>query len=150
MYCMMSTTKEQINLGILSEEDAWCLFEKTLGDIKESAALQSKARKIVRKCAGLPLLIVTVATALKNKPLWYWENTVGHLSALDDGKIEKEVYAPLKLSYDLLDGDEGKSFFLLCGLLGKSDILIQDLLKYGMGLHLFEGMDTVQCARNEI
>ncbi|CBI22408.3 unnamed protein product, partial [Vitis vinifera] len=56
----------------------------------------------------------------------------------------------LKLSYEHLKGVEVKSFFLLCGLISQNDIHIWDLLKYGVGLRLFQGTNTLEEAKNRI
>ncbi|XP_028081833.1 disease resistance protein At4g27190-like [Camellia sinensis] len=53
------------------------------------------------------------------------------------------------LSYDYLQDEEAKDCFLLCSLFPEDhDILIEDLVRYGMGLRLFKNVDTVQEARS--
>ena len=59
------------------------------------------------------------------------------------------VYSTLELSYKHLESDEVKSLFLLCGLMFNK-IYIDDLLKYGMGLRLFQGTNTLEEAKNRI
>ena len=64
--------------------------------------------------------------------------------------MDAMVYSTLELSYKHLEGDEVKSFlFLLCGLMSNK-IYIDDLLKYGMGLRLFQGTNTLEEAKNRI
>ena len=59
------------------------------------------------------------------------------------------MYSCLELSYNHLESEEPKSFFLLCGLLGDGDISMEDLLKYFMGLDLFGFMDSLEIARDK-
>ncbi|RVW70674.1 putative disease resistance protein [Vitis vinifera] len=63
--------------------------------------------------------------------------------------MDAMVYSTLELSYKHLEGDEVKSLFLLCGLMFNK-IYIDDLLKYGMGLQLFQGTNTLEEAKNRI
>lgn len=59
------------------------------------------------------------------------------------------TYWCILLSYNLLESQEEKSCLLLYCLLGEKDtnILVKELIKYGMGLGLFEGIDVVVEAR---
>ena len=55
----------------LSKSESWTCFSKIVGDDllsnDEDSELKSTATQIVEQCACLPLAIVTVAHALKNK-----------------------------------------------------------------------------------
>ena len=140
----------------LSEEEAWGLFKKTAGDAIEKPDLKPTAEEVLRKCGGLPLAIVTVAKALKGKDLITWKDALRQLSRSIETTvegIEARIFVPLQLSYDKLygdDSDEVKSLFLLCGLLDYGDTLINDLFKYGVGLHLFQNVDTLEEARDRL
>ncbi|MBA0629881.1 hypothetical protein Godav_024373, partial [Gossypium davidsonii] len=58
------------------EEEAWDLFKKKAGDCVECCDLKPIAKKVVEKCAGLPIAIATVAGALRNKRLFEWKNAL--------------------------------------------------------------------------
>ena len=58
--------------------------------------------------------------------------------------MDAKVYSSLKLSYDYLEGDKVKPFFLLCDIISISIIDIADFLYYGMGLRLFKGTNTLE------
>ena len=58
--------QKDFQLHSLDDKEAWDLFEKTVRDFKDSN-LQPVAIEVAKRCAGLPLLIVTVASALKSK-----------------------------------------------------------------------------------
>ena len=146
-------TQKNFHVEHLSEEEAWGLFKKTAGDAIEKSDLKPTAEEVLRKCGGLPLAIVTVAKALKDKNLITWKDALRQLSLCIETNvegIEARIFATLELSYKNLYGDEVKSLFLLCGLLDYGDTLINDLFKYGVGLHLFQNVDTLEEARDRL
>ncbi|KAF2294493.1 hypothetical protein GH714_011958 [Hevea brasiliensis] len=108
------------------------------------------AAEVAKKCAGLPLLLLTVATDLRNRESYEWNDKLKQLSVFDNEEIYAKVHSVLESSYNDLPGNEVKSFFLLCGLLGLSNIPIRSLLKYVMGLSLFKHISTVKEARNKV
>lgn len=73
LSCAMNTQKK-FELDVLSPDEAWSLFEKMAGDSLKDPNLRSIATQVAQVCAGLPLALVTVATALKNKSLFEWED----------------------------------------------------------------------------
>ncbi|OMO62370.1 Ribosomal protein S7e [Corchorus capsularis] len=144
--------KTTFPVGILKEDEAWDLFKKKAGDGVESPELRHVAIKVAQKCAGLPVAIATVARALRNKPLFAWEDALNKLqtpSSTNFTGISAEVYSAIELSYNHLESDELKQTFLLCGLLG-SDATFEYLLRYSMGLGLFHGVNTVENTRNRL
>ncbi|KAF2294521.1 hypothetical protein GH714_012175 [Hevea brasiliensis] len=148
LSCEMRTQKE-FRLDVLQDEEAWSLFEMTLADAKDSE-LPPIATEVAKKCAGLPLLLLTVATDLRNRESYAWNDKLKQLSEFDNEEIYAKVHSVLESSYNDLPGNEVKSFFLLCGLLGLSNIPIRSLLKYVMGLSLFKHISTVKEARNKV
>nr|CAN65562.1 hypothetical protein VITISV_009359 [Vitis vinifera] len=147
----MSTQKD-FRVQHLQEDETWILFKNTAGDSIENPELQPIAVDVAKECAGLPIAIVTVAKALKNKNVAIWKDALQQLESQTSTNItgmETKVYSSLKLSYEHLEGDEMKSLCLLCGLC-YSQIYISDLLKYGVGLRLFQGTNTLEEAKNRI
>ncbi|XP_058007404.1 uncharacterized protein LOC110653611 isoform X2 [Hevea brasiliensis] len=142
-------TQKEFRLDVLQDEEAWSLFEMTLADAKDSE-LPPIAAEVAKKCAGLPLLLLTVATDLRNRESYAWNDKLKQLSVFDNEEIYAKVHSVLESSYNDLPGNEVKSFFLLCGLLGLSNIPIRSLLKYVMGLSLFKHISTVKEARNKV
>ncbi|KAF2294475.1 hypothetical protein GH714_011728 [Hevea brasiliensis] len=142
-------TQVVFHLDVLQDEEAWSLFEMTLADAKDSE-LPPIATEVAKKCAGLPLLLLTVATDLRNRESYAWNDKLKQLSVFDNEEIYAKVHSVLESSYNDLPGNEVKSFFLLCGLLGLSNIPIRSLLKYVMGLSLFKHISTVEEARNKV
>ncbi|KAL3729535.1 hypothetical protein ACJRO7_026631 [Eucalyptus globulus] len=127
----------------LNDGEAFQLFEKTVGDKLKDEELRRIAPKIVKKLAGLPLLIISVASTLKYSHVSAWNKA---LRKIDESDIKTIV----KLSYDHLNSEDAKSLFLLCGLIGGT-IRVETLFVLGMGLGLFEECnETMQDSRDEL
>ncbi|GMP73110.1 hypothetical protein CsSME_00030955 [Camellia sinensis var. sinensis] len=140
-------------LDVLPEQDSWDLFGKNVGDVVASSALNDVAKEVCKECGGLPIAVVTVAKAMKGKSnLEEWKNAAQELKKSVPTNIEgvdQLVYKSLRLSYDYLQDEEAKHCFLLCSLFPEDhDIVVEDLVRYGMGLKLFKNVDTVQEARS--
>ncbi|KAJ9185785.1 hypothetical protein P3X46_005377 [Hevea brasiliensis] len=139
-------------VGVLTDQEAWDLFKKMAGDSVEDPDLQSTAVEIAKECAGLPVAIVTVARALRNKNSFEWKNASRQLKRPNSRNIrgmQAVIYSTLELSYHQLESEELKSTFLLCGLMNYN-ASIQDLLKYGMGLGLLQDVYTTEEARDRV
>ena len=147
-------TQKDFRVEHLKEDEAWILFENKAGDsIKNNPDLQPIAMDIAKECEGLPLAIATLAKALKNKSESIWKDALQQLkrpTSTNITGIGEKVFSSLKLSYDYLEGYEVKSFFLLCGLYPHNYISTKDLLKYGVGLRLFQGTNTLEEAKNRM
>ncbi|XP_058003639.1 probable disease resistance protein At4g27220 [Hevea brasiliensis] len=131
-------------LEVLQDKEAWHLFQKKVGDVKHP----NLAIEVAKRCTGLPILIVAVATALKNKQLFEWKNALDQLKRFDESEIDEKVASALKLSFNSLKGEEIKSLFLLCGMNVFYSYQVKDLLKYAVGLGLFKRSKTLEEARN--
>ncbi|KAL7242771.1 hypothetical protein ACSBR1_015205 [Camellia fascicularis] len=142
-----------VRLGVLSEEDSWYLFKKNVGDVVDSNALNVVANEVCKECGGLPIALVTVGSAMKGKgDPNLWNEAARELRKSVPTNIEgvnQQVYESLKLSYDFLKDEEAKACFLLCSLFPEDhNILIEHLVRYGIGLRVFKNVDTVQEARD--
>ena len=151
LSCEMGTQKD-FELDVLSEVEAWSLFENMVGDSLKDPDFQSIATEVCKECAGLPIALVTVATALKNKKLFEWKDALQQLrrpSPEDLTGMQATIYSKIKLSYEHLGSPVVKAFFLLCCQMSYT-IDYQDLLKYCFGLCLFPGIRTLEDARNRV
>uniref|UniRef100_A0A6N2LW98 Uncharacterized protein n=1 Tax=Salix viminalis TaxID=40686 RepID=A0A6N2LW98_SALVM len=113
-------------------------------DTKKLFHLQSSKDVLVA------ILLVTVASALKDGDLSEWKDALERLKRFDKEDIDSRVYSALELSYTSLKGEEIKSVFLLCGQLIPHYIPIHDLLKYTVGLGLFKRISTLEEARHRL
>ncbi|XP_044486362.1 probable disease resistance protein At4g27220 [Mangifera indica] len=147
-------TQKDIFIGPLSYEEAWNLFRKIVGDVVESSDFHPVAVEIVRKCAGLPVAILTIANGLKNESLHAWEDALAQLKRSNPTHIldmDETLYSTIELSYKFLKNEEAKSLFLLCALYNPGDsVFIDDLLKYSMGWNLFGDVYTLEEGRNRL
>ncbi|KAK1283278.1 Disease resistance protein [Acorus calamus] len=103
--CRGMETDEEMKVNVLREEEAWVLFSQSAGDVVELEEIKFHAQAVARECHGLPLAIITVGKAMrKMKRPELWKNALCELksSAPDTCEIEREVFQPLKLSYDSL------------------------------------------------
>ena len=151
LSCEMGTQMD-FELNDLSKEEAWSWFQKMVGDSLKDPNLQSIATQVCEECANLPLALVTVATALKNKRLSEWKDALRQLrrpSPRPQNRMQESIYSAIKLSYNHLESPELRSFFLLCGQIDFM-IFYQDMIKYCFGLCLFQDISTLEEVRDRV
>ncbi|KAK4725553.1 hypothetical protein R3W88_028332 [Solanum pinnatisectum] len=152
--CEVMEAKKIIEVGTLSEEEAWCLFKEKAGDSVDVPSIHGTAKEVAKECKGLPLAIIIVAGALKRKAKPSWEDALRQLRRAEARNIpgvHEKVYESLRLSYDHLGENEAKYLFLLCSLFREdSNIWIEELLKYGMGLRIFSKIKNIEEARDRV
>ncbi|KAH0723266.1 hypothetical protein KY289_006310 [Solanum tuberosum] len=152
--CEAMEAKRIMEVRTLSEEEAWFLFSQKVGDFGNDPSLIGIAEEVAKECKGLPLAIIILAGALKSKTKPSWEDALIQLRDAEPRNIpgvHEKVYESLRLSYDHLGGNDAKNLFLLCSLFEEdSDIRIEELLKYGMGLGIFSRIKNIQGARNRL
>ncbi|GMI78895.1 hypothetical protein HRI_001558800 [Hibiscus trionum] len=144
-------TQRNFAVGFLKEEEAWHLFQKMAGHCVESSELQPTATEIAKKCGGLPIAIATVARALRNKSSAEWKNALRELQRPSSSNFTgiSAAYSAIRWSYTYLKSEEVKHIFLLCCLIGH-DGLIEELVRYTMGLGLFYGDNTMEEGRDKV
>ncbi|XP_022745671.1 disease resistance protein At4g27190-like isoform X3 [Durio zibethinus] len=142
-----------ISIQKLKEKEPWNLFEKKAGNIVRRPDLHPTAIEVAKECAGLPIAIVTVAEAMKNKEnLSDWKYVLNELrnpSERNFKGIPAGAYSAIELSYKFLEDVEHQPTFLLCSIMGH-DAAIEDLLKFGIGLGLFHGVNTIEETRYKV
>ncbi|WMV52812.1 hypothetical protein MTR67_046197 [Solanum verrucosum] len=152
--CQGMNAKKIMEVGMLSEEEAWFLFSQKVGDFGNDPSLIDIAKEVAKECKGLPLEVIIVAGALKGNDKPSWKVALNQLRRAETRIIpgmHEKVYPSLRLSYNYLGSDEVKYLFLLCSLFQEdSDIWIEELLIYGMGLLIFSGIENLEDARNRV
>ncbi|KAL5144127.1 putative disease resistance protein [Glycine soja] len=127
----------------LDDDDALRLFQK---EARIQGEMSKWKQEIVKKyCAGLPMAIVTVGRALRDKNDLEWEKLKNQDLVGDQNSMEISV----KMSYDRLENEELKSIFFLCAQMGHQP-LIMDLVKYCFGLGILKGVYSLGEARSRI
>ncbi|OMO84661.1 Disease resistance protein [Corchorus capsularis] len=145
-------SEKSIAVDTLKEEEAWMLFKKKAGNVVDNSEVLPVAIEVAKKCAGLPVAIATIGTALKDKNIVHWRKTLREFkrpSVSNFKGIPGDEYKTIELSYKFLETEELRSTFLLCSIMGHNST-IEDLLRYCKGLGLINGVDTIGEARDEV
>ncbi|KAI9080107.1 hypothetical protein K1719_037923 [Acacia pycnantha] len=145
----MNETHKKLSLEPVNIEESWSLFEDMIGAAIEDAGLKHIANQVLERCAGMPVMIVSIAKYLKyNKNIHCWKDVLDNLKRLDHGYVHGDVFPAFEFTYQRLKDDEMKKVFLLCGVFGPMSV--SDLLKYVIGLGILKHKDTVEYARNRL
>ncbi|CAL5423031.1 unnamed protein product [Camellia sinensis] len=156
--CNDMNTQKNFKVGVLHEEEAWNFLKEMAGISDEGTShptnLQLTQMAAAKECGGLPIAIVTVGRALKGKGKPSWDSALEQLrkSIVNNIKgVYDKVFKSLELSYNFLESKEAKKCFLLCSLYPEDfAIPIEDLVRYAIGIELFERIDSVHQARDRV
>ncbi|GAU50631.1 hypothetical protein TSUD_131650, partial [Trifolium subterraneum] len=136
-------------LGLMSENETWSLFQFMAGDVVKDSNLKGVAIQVAKKCAGLPLMVVMIARAMKNKrDVQSWKDTLRKLQSNHHADMDAKTYSALELSYNSLESDEMRDIFLLFAVRRYHDVRL--FLKLAMGLDILKHIKTVDDARNRL
>ncbi|XP_042487953.1 probable disease resistance protein At4g27220 [Macadamia integrifolia] len=139
----------------LPEADAFRLFRMIAGEeCVDSSKRYDVAKEVVKECGGLPVAIVTVGKALRNKDRTVWVDAITQLKEVIPSRIPgmlPRVFSSIKYSYDRLQNLETQLCFLFCCLFPEDFIISEDdLLPYVLGENIFEATETMKKARNRL
>ncbi|CAL5351714.1 unnamed protein product [Camellia sinensis] len=148
----------KFTIAALSTNEAWKLFKDMAGIFNDtshtSTDLYFTQKAVATECGGLPVAIVTVARALKDKDRHSWDSALQQLSrslVKNFRGVEEKVFKSLEMSYNYIESTEAKKCFLLCSLYPEDfNIPIEDLVRYGVGIEWFEAVDSVGEARDRV
>ncbi|XP_073147936.1 disease resistance protein At4g27190-like [Henckelia pumila] len=150
--CEAMDADKVFQIKVLDDQESWRLFREKSGIREDDSQLRPIAEAFAAECKGLPIALVHIARALKNKPLHTWEDSLLQLKRANPtnfSTVLEDVYKPLKLSYDFLENESEKSIFLLCCLFPEdNDIPIELLTLYSIGLGILERISNIQEGRN--
>ncbi|XP_029129663.1 disease resistance protein At4g27190 [Cajanus cajan] len=150
--CVSMNCQVTVELNLMDDEDAWTLFQQCadiIDDSKYASRLKDVPRKIAKKCKGLPIAIVAMASMLRRKNIEEWELALIKLEEYVEEELPSSSYACIKLSYDNLTENVSKFIFLLCSMFPEDrEINVEDLVRYSMGLGLVAG--RMEKVRKEI
>ncbi|KAJ4721510.1 Disease resistance protein [Melia azedarach] len=147
---LSSKMNSQYNFPVsfLNDAEAWNLFEKMSGrDYTKDSELESVAREVANKCAHLPILIVTAARALSDKPLFMWKDFLQQMGR-SSSKDVRGIHASIELSYKYLESEILQQTLLLIRY--ASLTTIDELLTYGMSLGLFDDIKEMEGRRARV
>ncbi|XP_027345164.1 probable disease resistance protein At4g27220 [Abrus precatorius] len=149
--CVSMDCTVKIPLNLLSGEESQHLFKMHSGI---NGALNEVALEIVKECKGLPIAIVSVGAALKEKSDSWWIsalNNLKHSKPADVDEGDRNAFTCLKLSYDYLRSDAAKSILRMCSMFPEDhEIEVEDLFRYGIGLGIREEVDSFEIIRCKV
>ncbi|XP_058105782.1 disease resistance protein SUMM2-like [Magnolia sinica] len=143
--CRGMKCQKKFEVEVLSREEAWELFKERLGaDVVLSSEVEQIAKLVTEECGGLPLGIITVASAMREKDdVREWRNALEELkcSTMEIEGMDDQVFPILKFSYDRLKSKRIQSCFLYCALYPE-DYEFDDeyLVKYWIAEGLIDDM----------
>ncbi|KAF8019519.1 hypothetical protein BT93_G0258 [Corymbia citriodora subsp. variegata] len=136
-------------LSGLKEEEAKRLFERMVGDKAHDDEFKPLVNVALHKCAGVPFLIVAMAKRFRDANLLEWNVTLNKIKKFKDEEINDSINQMLQWSYEKLEED-GKALLRLCVTYGIPKPSLEDLVRYGFGLGLFEGVSSMKEARESL
>ncbi|KAH7661453.1 P-loop containing nucleoside triphosphate hydrolase protein [Dioscorea alata] len=149
--CGSMEANKKIKMECLDDNAAWSLFQEKAGKelIAFDKQIQHHAEDISKKCAGLPLALVTVGKAMSTKKTpgeWEYVATMMRKSKYQNipGMKESNFFPILKISYDSLESDYLRQCFLYCSLWGEDEqIPTDELIECWMGHGLLDDFDEL-------
>jgi len=152
--CSSMGCEPKVFLRVLPEDEAWDLFRINAGLRDRDSTSNTLAREVARECQGLPIALVTVGRALRDKSAVEWKAAFKQLKDsqfMEQFDEQKNAFTFLKLSYDNLMHEETKLCFLLCSLFPEDyDIPIEDLMRYTVGYGLHQDEESIEDARKQV
>ncbi|XP_059654863.1 disease resistance protein At4g27190-like [Cornus florida] len=154
--CKKMGFQKTFQIGLLSVDEAWHLFKRTVGDfIEADPQIHSIAQQVCRECDHLPLAICAVGGALNGlDDKHIWNDALEQLKNCQGYKIdgvEEKVYTCIEWSYKYLKQADAQSCFLHCSLFPEdSEIAIDLLVHFGVGTKFLGSTDraSMKKARN--
>ncbi|XP_044473127.1 disease resistance protein UNI-like [Mangifera indica] len=141
-------------VGTLSKQESWELFKEVVGMDVENSVMSPIAREVVAECDGLPIAIVTIARALKNKNEHVWIDVARQLKTstpTDIPGMKGSVISSLELSIKYLEIEDAKSLFFFCSVFPEDfEIPIEVLVTYGVALRWFKNVETMKDVRHRV
>ncbi|CAN7035660.1 unnamed protein product [Brassica rapa subsp. trilocularis] len=119
--CGRMGVDDPMEVSCLQPDESWDLFQRTVGEntLGSHPDIPELARKVARKCRGLPLALNVIGETMACKrTVREWCHAVDVLtsSATEFSGMEDEILPVLKYSYDNLSGEMVRSCFLYCSL----------------------------------
>ncbi|KAG4925497.1 hypothetical protein JHK87_051037 [Glycine soja] len=141
--------RSTFSVGVLDENEAKTLLKKLAGIRAQSSEFDEKVIEIAKMCDGLPMALVSIGRALKNKSSFVWQDVCQQIKRQSFTEGHESMEFTVKLSYDHLKNEQLKHIFLLCARMG-NDALIMNLVMLCIGLGLLQGVHTIREARNKV
>ncbi|KAL2899621.1 hypothetical protein RDABS01_024703 [Bienertia sinuspersici] len=137
-----------MEMHTLDDKEARQLFRARVGDKGQDENIE---KRMLKKCGGLPLSIVALADLLRDQELSMWEEyaidlqkqfSTSHGAIVGD--VNRLTYSILETSYKHIQSEDQRKFFMLASLFPfGSSIPVDDMMRYGIGLGLFQHVNNL-------
>lgn len=153
--CKDMDCESSINVEVINQEDSWELFKKFVGEVININSLQTIAKMVAQECGGLPLALVILGRAMRNKKepsKWLTALRALRQSKFSDiNGMYKYVFSSIKLSIDFIRSESIKLCFLYCCLFPEDyGINVELLVASLLGEGLFEDLETIDDGRTRV
>lgn len=149
--CNQMNAQKIVEVGTLRNEESWSLFREVAGPEVDNPEINPTAREVADRCGDLPISILTIGTAPKDRDKHVWKDAAEQLKISTPANIEgmeEFVVSCVELRYNYLKSQEAKSIFLLCSCFPEDyGIPIEVLARYGLGLRCLQNIDSMEKAR---
>ncbi|KAK7340193.1 hypothetical protein VNO77_20889 [Canavalia gladiata] len=136
-------------LGVLEKKEAETLLKKVAGIHVTNSTFDVKVIEIAKMCAGLPIALISIGRALKNKSPFVWDDVCLQIKRQNFTGGQESIEFSTKLSYVHLKNKELQHIFLLCARMG-NDFFIMDLVKFCIGLDMLQGVYTIRETKSRV
>nr|GMC47080.1 probable disease resistance protein At1g12290 isoform X2 [Ipomoea batatas] len=149
--CHQIGCQELFKVKTLNENEAWDLFKENLllhGHTVLTEDIEKHAKKLAKKCGGLPLALNTIAASMRGvNDDHSWRTAIKKFHSDDSLQLEdleKNVFEILKFSYNKLTNPNWKECFRYCCLYPEDhriwkDEIIMKLIAEGLCEDIDEG-----------
>ncbi|CAL5379261.1 unnamed protein product [Camellia sinensis] len=139
-----------VEMELLTEEEALNLFMKDVEGHQTVLTPEVKeiAKDVAKKCACLPLAIVTMAGCMRGvNDIREWRNARNAQQLMDK---EERLFEQLKFSYSRLKDDKERHCFLYCALYPEdAEIYREELIEHWIAEDLICGTDNTEAMFNK-
>jgi disease resistance protein RPS2 len=78
--CRHMMTDRQVKVAVLNDDESWQLFSRNAGNVASLEHISPFAKAIARECCGLPLALVTMGAAMREKTkVELWKHALNEL-----------------------------------------------------------------------
>nr|GLL17328.1 probable disease resistance protein At4g27220 isoform X2 [Ipomoea trifida] len=149
--CHQIGCQELFKVKTLNENESWDLFKENLllhGHTVLTEDIEKHAKKLAKKCGGLPLALNTIAASMRGvNDDHSWRTAIKKFHSDDSLQLEdleKNLFEILKFSYNKLTNPNWKECFLYCCLYREDekiekDEIIMKLIAEGLCEDIDEG-----------
>jgi disease resistance protein RPS2 len=153
--CRHMMTDVHVKVVVLNDELSWQLFRRNAGNAASLEHIRPFAEAIARECCGLPLALVTMGAAMREKTkVELWKHALNELqrpAVSCPAHIADKIYKPLKWSYDSLGGKQIKHCFLYCSLFPEDfSIAISELAQCWLAEGLLNEQENFEDSLNRV